>query len=259
MNKEHICEGTMLERLHIGTSGWSYKHWSGNFYPEEVKPAKYLEYYVTVFDCVELNASFYRTPGAKAVEGWARRTPASFRFCVKMNRFITHRKRLADAAEPLQRFLAVFDPLRDRLGPFLVQLPSSLKFDSSVARDFLQLLASHQNTGEFALEARHDSWFSTESVSLLKHYGIAGVIADSGGHFAKTEEVTSHTVYLRFHGPGELYSSLYSTDSLTAYARKITGWLAEGRRVWAFFNNDFDAHAVRNARELQALVEQELS
>jgi uncharacterized protein YecE (DUF72 family) len=244
----------MIERLHIGTSGWSYKHWSGPFYPEGVKPAKYLEYYVTEFDCVELNASFYRTPSVKTVEGWARRTPVSFRFCIKMSQFITHRKKLVDTAEPLGRFLAVFDPLRERLGPFLVQLPPSLQFDTSVAESFLQLLASHRNTGEFALEARHDSWFTPESLSLLRHYGIASVIADSGGRFAEADALTSPTVYLRFHGRGGLYSSPYSTDELTSFACKIKIWLAEGRQVWAFFNNDIDGHAVHNARELHALV-----
>jgi uncharacterized protein YecE (DUF72 family) len=244
----------MLERLHIGTSGWSYKHWAGLFYPEGVKPAKYLEYYVTEFDCVELNASFYRTPGIKTVEGWTRRTPASFRFCVKMNRVVTHLKKLVDAAEPLERFLAVFDPLRDRLGPFLVQLPPNLRFDSNLSKAFLQLLASHRNTGEFALEARHDSWFTPESISLLRHYGIVHVIADSGGRFAEAEALTSSTVYLRFHGRGGLYSSHYSIEELTDYARKITGWLSEGGEIWAFFNNDIDGHAVHNAHELHALV-----
>jgi uncharacterized protein YecE (DUF72 family) len=249
-----IQECTMLERLHIGTSGWSYKHWAGLFYPEMVKPAKYLEYYVTEFDCVELNASFYRTPSIKTVEGWARRTPTSFQFCVKMNRFITHRKKLVNAAEPLECFLAVFDPLRDRLGPFLVQLPPNLRFDMSIAESFLQMLASYRDTGEFALEARHDSWFTPESLSLLRHYGIASVIADSGGRFTEAGALTSPTVYLRFHGPGGLYSSRYSNEELTDYARKITGWLSEGGEIWAFFNNDIDGHAIHNARELHALV-----
>ena len=244
----------MLERLHIGTSGWSYKHWAGLFYPEGVKPAKYLEYYVTEFDCVELNASFYRTPSIKTVEGWVRRTPASFRFCVKMNRFITHLKKLVDTAEPLERFLAVFDPLRDRLGPFLVQLPPNLRFDSSLAEAFLQLLASHRNIGKFALEARHDSWFTPESIFLLRHYGIVNVIADSGGRFAETEALTNPTVYLRFHGRSGLYSSRYSIEELTDYARKVTSWLSEGGEVWAFFNNDVDGHAIHNARELHTLV-----
>ena len=171
-----------------------------------------------------------------------------------MNRVITHLKKLVDAAEPLERFLAVFDPLRKRLGPFLVQLPPNLRFDSNLSESFLQLLASHRNSGEFALEARHDSWFTTESISLLSHYGIIHVIADSGGRFAETEALTSPTVYLRFHGRDGLYSSRYSIEELTDYARKITGWLSEGGEIWAFFNNDIDGHAVHNAHELHALV-----
>lgn len=249
----------MLERLRVGTSGWSYKHWSGLFYPEEVKPAKYLEYYITQFDCVELNASFYRLPNIKTVQGWARRTPASFRFCAKMSRFITHQKKLVDAAESIERLLAVFDSLRDRLGPFLVQLPPSLRFDFSIADPFLHLLASHRNIGDFALEARHDSWFTPESISLLRHYGIAGVMADSGGRFPGSEVVTNSIVYLRFHGPEGRYHFSYTTDALMTYARKIMGWLAEGRQVWAFFNNDFDGHAVRNAQQMKALIEREIA
>jgi uncharacterized protein YecE (DUF72 family) len=245
----------VLERLRIGTSGWSYPHWSGLFYPKGVKPPKYLEHYVTEFGCVELNASFYRVPSVKTVEGWARRTPRSFRFCAKMNRFITHRKRLVDTEEPLERFLAVFEPLHDQLGPYLVQLPPSLRFDSRVAEAFLERLASHRGTDQFALEARHESWFTPEALSLLSQYGIASVIADSGGRFTEAEAPTSPTVYLRFHGPGGLYRSPYPIDRLTIYARRITGWLAEGRQVWAFFNNDFAGHAVHNARELRALVE----
>ena len=247
----------MIERLHIGTSGWSYKHWSGLFYPESVKPARYLEHYVTAFDCVELNASFYRTPGIKTVQGWARRTPASFRFCAKMSRFITHQKRLLNAAESLDRFLAVFDPLRDRLGPFLVQLPPSLRFDPGIADSFLNLLASHRNIGEFALEARHDSWFTPEAISLMRHYDIAVVIADSGGRFPGAEVLTNSIIYLRFHGPDGHYHSSYTTAALTTYARKIMNWLAEGYQIWVFFNNDFEGHAVRNAEELKALIEQE--
>ncbi len=248
----------MLERLHIGTSGWSYKHWSGIFYPEKVKPAAYLEHYVTVFDCVELNASFYRIPNIKTVQGWVRRTPDSFRFCAKMSRFITHQKRLVDAEKALDRFLKVFDPLRDRLGPFLVQLPPSLRFDTETAVAFFRLLASRRNLGEFALEARHDSWFMPECVSLMEHYGIAGVIADSGRRFAGREVRTHPIVYLRFHGPDGHYHDSYPTEALETYARKIIGWLSEGYRIWAFFNNDFEGHAVYNARELKALVESEI-
>jgi uncharacterized protein YecE (DUF72 family) len=247
----------MLQRLHIGTSGWSYKHWSGSFYPEKVKPAKYLEHYVTAFDCVELNASFYRIPNIQTVQGWARRTPSSFRFCAKMSRFITHQKKLKDAAEALDRFLNVFEPLRDRLGPYLVQLPPSLRFDPEIAGAFFRLLASRRNLGEFALEARHDSWFMPESVFLMEHYGIASVIADSGGRFAGEELRTHSIVYLRFHGPDGHYHDSYTTETLETYARKIIGWLSEGCRVWAFFNNDFEGHAVNNARELKALVASE--
>lgn len=244
----------MTKRLHIGTSGWSYNHWSGTFYPEGMKPSRYLEFYITQFNCVELNASFYRLPSIKTVESWARRTPPSFRFCVKMNRFITHRKRLIDIAEPLERYLTVFKPLSDRLGPHLVQLPPSLRFDSHVVEAFLELLGSHRKRADFALEARHESWFQPDALSVLRKYDIAGVLADSGGNFPGTERCISSTVYLRFHGPRGLYYSRYSIDELSVYARKIVKWLAEDRDVWIFFNNDVHGHAIHNAYELEELV-----
>lgn len=245
----------MFDRLHIGTSGWSYPHWSGLFYPEGLRPPKYLEYYATVFGCVELNASFYRVPSMNTVEGWARRTPESFRFCAKVSRFITHRKKLIDVSDPMERFLEVFAPLRGRLGPFLAQLPPSLRFDPNLAGTFLKRLAAYQDAFAFALEARHASWHTPEALSLLQDWGIIHVIADSGGRFPWSEALTTRTVYLRFHGPAATYASRYGVDALIIFARKIIEWLSEGREVWAFFNNDMDGHAVHNARELKALCE----
>ncbi len=247
----------MRQDLHVGTSGWSYPHWSGPFYPEDVKPARFLEYYTTQFDCVELNASFYRLPAPKTVEGWARRTPENFRFCAKVSRFITHRKRLVETAEPLERFLAVFEPLRGRLGPFLVQLPPSLRFDPSVATAFLEELDRYRDRYAFALEARHASWFTPEALGLLARHGVASVLADSGGRFPEGADATGPLVYLRFHGPDGRYTRPYTREALAAHARRIRAWLSEGRQVWAFFNNDTDAHAVFNARDLRALVEAE--
>ena len=244
----------LLENFHIGTSGWSYTHWSGLFYPEGLKPARYLEHYATVFSCVELNASFYRIPRIQTVEGWAQRTPQSFRFCAKMNRFITHRKKLVDVAEPLDRFLDVFEPLRERLGPFLVQLPPSLRFDPDIAESFLQLIDTYRDRHAFALEARHPSWFIPEALNLLRTYSMSLVIANSGGRFPETDTLTGFTIYIRFHGPFGNYSSPYTPDVLHGYARKIAGWLGERRTVWAFFNNDIDGHAVYNACELEKLV-----
>src|SRR5512137_1590214 len=109
--------------LHVGTSGWSYKHWAEVFYPKDIRSDKYLEYYITRFACVELNSSFYNLPRETTVAGWMNRTPGTFRFCPKLSRLITHQMQLVNIEEALQRFFYVFEIMKDRLGPVLVQLP----------------------------------------------------------------------------------------------------------------------------------------
>lgn len=246
-----------MSEFRVGTSGWSYRHWLGVFYPEGLKPAKFLEHYVKHFDCVELNASFYRLPQEKTVENWVRRTPEGFRFCLKLSRLITHRKRLVGVEEPLEAFFERFRALEEagKLGPVLVQLPPSLRFDSGMAESFFSLLRERYGQHRFALEARHASWFSEESLDLLKEHGIAHVIADSGGRFPYHEAITADFVYLRFHGPGQLYASDYPDDVLKEFAHKVVGWLRWGFEVWAFFNNDVGGYAVKDALKLKGFVQ----
>jgi uncharacterized protein YecE (DUF72 family) len=244
----------IIRRLHTGTSGWIYGHWAGIFYPEDIKPAGYLEYYTTKFGCVELNASFYHVPFKATVEGWVRRTPETFRFCPKLSRLVTHRKRLVDCAEPLGWYFDVFREMTPRLGPVLVQLPPGLAFDKPLFSDFLSLLHALAGGYRFAIEARHQSWIADESFSLLEQYGAAWVIADSGRRFPYQEAITADFVYLRFHGHESLYSSDYPDHELWRYAEKIRQWLDNGCEVWVFFNNDFNGYAVKNALKLEEMV-----
>jgi len=236
--------------LHIGTSGWSYKHWEGVFYPNEVKPPKYLEYYLTQFSCVELNSSFYHLPKKITTSGWMNRTPENFRFCPKMSRFITHQRRLLYTEEALQNFFGVFDVMAPRIGPVLVQLPPGLHSDLPRLTDFLNLLKEQYSDYRFAIEVRHDSWLRDEFFDLLRQYNMAFVIADSGKRYPSAEIVTADFVYLRFHGNIKLYATDYREEELHVYARKMKNWLDEGKEVWAFFNNDFEGYAVKNATEL---------
>jgi uncharacterized protein YecE (DUF72 family) len=244
-----------MGEFRVGTSGWSYKDWAGGvFYPSEVKPGKWLEYYSTQFDCVELNASFYRMPQEQTLKDWQARVPAHFKFCPKMSRFITQLKKLRDVEEPLSTFFERFDILKSCLGPVLIQLPPSLGFHRGRTEHFFQLLQPHRDY-RFALEVRHNTWLGEEALDLLRQYDIAFVISQSGGRFPYKETVTTDFVYLRFHGPGALYGSDYSTEVLAGYANKIKVWLEEERAAWAFFNNDLFAYAGKNARQLRELVE----
>jgi uncharacterized protein YecE (DUF72 family) len=240
--------------LHIGTSGWSYKHWSGLFYPKDIKPDKYLEYYITRFDCVELNSSFYNLPRETTVAGWTNRTPDTFRFCLKLSRFITHQQQLVNTEGALQKFFNVFEKMKDRLGPVLIQLPPGLKYDVPLISNFFDLLKEQFAQYRFAVEVRNKSWINESFFGLLAQHGMAFVIADSGDRYPYYEAVTSSIVYLRFHGHEQLYASDYSDSVLSHYGEKIRDWLSDGREVWVFFNNDYYGFAVKNAERLSEII-----
>lgn len=241
-------------KLYIGTSGWSYKHWSEVFYPLELKPEKYLEYYLTKFTSVELNSSFYNLPRKSTIAGWMSRTPGTFRFCPKMSRFITHQLQLTDTEEALQIFFDVFEGLKEKLGPVLIQLPPGLSYDKSLICNFMDRTEKSYSQYLKAIEIRNRSWINESFFNLLTEYGIGFVISDSGGQFPYHEAVTADFVYLRLHGREQLYASDYSEDDLNHYAEKITQWLEEDKDVWVFFNNDYHGYAVSNAQRLNEIL-----
>ena len=243
-----------MKNFYTGTSGWSYKHWKGVFYPKDCKPQEYLEYYTEYFHCVELNASFYRLPSRKTILDWKKRTPEDFTFCPKLSRYITHIKKLHDARDALSQFLDLFRGMKKKLGPILVQLPQNVHFHNPNIEEFCSLLRKFKSF-QFALEARHQSWHSKDAETLLSEKNIAWVISDSGGRYPSKEMVTADHVYLRFHGPGNLYASNYSSTTLKKYAKKTKKWLSEGKKVWAFFNNDAKGYAVKNAQQFRKFVE----
>lgn len=203
---------------------------------------------------MELNASFYRLPQVKTVKDWQKRAPGDFKFCFKLSRYVTQMKKLNDVDEPVKTFFERMRPLATCAGPVLVQLPPNLRFDAGRTERFFKLMKRYRRY-RVALEARHESWLTDAALELLEKYRVAFVIAESGGRFPYKEAVTTDLVYLRFHGPGQLYASNYSDAMLSAYARKIEGWLKERRAVWAFFNNDGFGYAVKNARRLREMVE----
>ena len=240
--------------LFIGTSGWSYRHWKDVFYPADVKPARYLEYYLKTFGCVELNSSFYHLPRKTTVEGWVQRTPSTFRFCPKLSRLITHQNRLAGCEQALELFFGIFEGMRSRLGPFLIQFPPELVYDEPLASDFFDLLKSRYGGYRYAIEVRHASWLTDRFFELLWQHQIGFVIADSGGRYPDHDMITSDFVYLRLHGPNTLYASEYDEPELQGYAEKILGWVGAGLEVWVFFNNDLHGFAVKNALRLNELI-----
>jgi len=187
------------KKINIGTSGWSYKHWKGEFYPEEMKPTDYLLFYTEHFDTTEINSSFYHLPRRSTVEQWVEKTPKKFRFCPKISRYITHIKRLHDPEETVARFFEVFEPMKEKMGPVLVQLPPSLKFNYDVAEHFYTTLKKNFKEYSFAMEVRHQTWMTEESLTLMSKYDMAFVISQSGDRFPYAESITSKNIYVRFH------------------------------------------------------------
>lgn len=236
--------------LRVGCSGWSYDHWRDVVYPHGLPASRRLEHYSTLFDTVEVNATFYRLPKRETVAAWADETPPGFLFAVKASRYLTHVKRLTDLGSGAERLLEAIAPLSEtgKLGPLLWQLPETFaRHDDRLAAALERL-----PPGRHAFEFRHPSWFCSEVEALLQAYGAALVIADHPERPFQTRTLTAGWTYVRFHyGSGG--EGRYAEAELREWAGAIEGWLARGD-VYAYFNNDWRAHAVANALTLRRLI-----
>jgi uncharacterized protein YecE (DUF72 family) len=245
-------EGTTVSRIHVGCSGWVYKHWRGIFYPEGLPQKRWFERYTEDFDTVEINASFYRLPLASTFEGWREKAPPGFHYAVKVNRFITHMKKLFDCRGEVDRFIELARPLGDKLGPLLYQLPPSLHKKLERLDTFLGWLPKDL---EQVVEFRHKSWYDEDVLALLDSHGVGFVSHDLKG-LQSPRWASGRTAYVRFHGSGGKYWGRYSDEALTEW----TDWCVEqaslGRSVWCYFNNDIHGHAIEDARTLKSMVGQ---
>jgi uncharacterized protein YecE (DUF72 family) len=237
--------------LVIGTSGWQYKDWRGRLYPPKLPLRLWLEHYAEHFDTVEVNNAFYRLPERGTFQQWRERTPAGFRFAVKMSRFLTHVKRLREPAEPVARFLGRADALGDKLGPVLLQLPPTLKADLGALDETLKQFPGHVRV---AVEPRHHSWFTDEMRALLTRHGAALSWADRKGRPLSPLWVTTDFGYLRLHeGRAEPWPN-YGRTSLASWLDRIAAAGDGVRETFVFFNNDPGGAAVENAAALAALA-----
>jgi uncharacterized protein YecE (DUF72 family) len=232
--------------VRIGTSGWNYRDWRGRLYPERLPARRWLEHYATVFDTVEVNATFYRLPTEATVARWAEQTPRSFLFAVKGSRYLTHVKRLAQASDGLERFLSVLDPLRraGKLGPILWQLPATFHRDDGRLAAFLDELPN----GRQCVEFRHPSWFAKDVLALLAERRVALVIADHPERPFQSTKLTTDWTYVRFHR-GRAPTGDYSRAELDRWRRRIAAWRSHAQ-VLAYFNNDWNGYAVEDASAL---------
>jgi uncharacterized protein YecE (DUF72 family) len=241
----------MGARVRIGTSGWVYPHWRGRFYPKGLPTSEWLVFYAERFDTVELNNSFYRQPTREQFVRWRRAVPPGFAYSVKLNRFITHTKRLNVDAPTIARSYDTVAGLGPALAAMLVQLPPRFGFDPERLEQFCSAVARRRR--RHAIEPRDASWLQDASIAHLRARNIALCISDTP-RWPTRLVLTADFVYLRFHGPGRLYSSAYDDERLREWATRIRGWRDEGRDVLAYFNNDVGAYAPRDATRLRELV-----
>lgn len=233
--------------LRVGCSGFHYPHWRGDLYPAGLPASRWFEHYARRFDAVELNNTFYRLPTARAVAGWRAQAPPGFLFAVKMSRFATHLKRLLDPRPVLRVFLRRMERLGPSLGPVLVQLPPGWRPELERLDAWLSVAPRRLR---WAVEVRDRRWLGPDLYALLERHGAALVIHDRLPRHPR--RLTCGWTYLRFHGSG--YQGSYSSQALSAWARRIAAWLEQGIDVHAYFNNDLGGHAPRNALALRRYV-----
>ncbi len=240
----------MASLVRVGTSGWDYRHWAGRFYPADAPHDRWLELYAREFDTVELNNSFYRLPEAGTFVEWARRVPVGFTFAVKASRYLTHVRRLREPEEALARLWTRARRLGDHLGPVLYQLPPRWLPNHERLVAFLDAVPREEPQ---AIEIRDRRWYGSWLAKALDDSGVALCLHDMPGSATRPEPVGPF-VYVRFHGSGTKYGGRYTSQRLRAWADRIAAWAAAGSPVWAYFNNDIDGHAVRDADRLRALL-----
>jgi uncharacterized protein YecE (DUF72 family) len=243
------------ELCRVGCSGWNYASWRGRFYPRDLPTARWLEYYATRFDTVEINNTFYRLPERSTFAAWRRQVPSAFLFAVKASRFLTHMKRLLDPDEPVARLFASARGLGRQRGPVLYQLPGTLKLDLPRLDRFLGALPRSSSAARLhAVEFRDPSWYIAETFQLLTRWRVALCLHDKEGSVI-SEPVVGPFVYVRFHGTSGRYHGSYSRRQLDRWAHVLADQIHEGRRVFAYFNNDPEAVATANAQTLRDMIE----
>ncbi|PYO47850.1 MAG: DUF72 domain-containing protein [Gemmatimonadetes bacterium] len=218
-------------KILAGTSGYAFKEWKGNFYPQDLKDDGMLGFYASKFPTVEINNTFYRLPRENVLRDWAAQVPETFTFALKASQRITHYARLKEESASLVDFLLKNTAtLGDRLGPILFQLPPNMKKDVNRFRGFLGLLPFDRR---YAFEFRHDSWFDDEVYSALRERDIAMCIAEQDD-FTCPVICTSTWGYLRLHKLD------YNAGELVDWAKRVVG--QQWNEAYVFFKHDETEH-----------------
>ncbi len=269
-------------RVRVGTSGWLYPRWRGDFYPKGLRQADELAHLARRLNTVEVNGTFYSLTRPATCTTWRRATPPDFVFAIKGSRYITHMLKLANFEPALANFFASgILRLGGQLGPILWQLPPQLPFDEDRARRFFEALPrdlagagrwarrhdrrttgraalrapdGHQAPLRHAVEIRHPSWLEDRALVTLRALDLALVAADTAGRHPGSRVRTAGFAYARLHGSTSLYASRYAEHELDAWSTVIQGWARAGDDVYVYFDNDALGHAPHDAVRLAARV-----
>jgi uncharacterized protein YecE (DUF72 family) len=235
--------------VHIGCSGWFYWHWRGGFYRAGLPTKDWFAHYARSFKTVELNAPFYSWPTVANVQSWLRQAGRrDFVYTVKVCELITHIKRFAGTKTLIRDFGLIADLLGPRMGCFLFQLPPSYHFTPARLKSILaQLDHSRRNVVEF----RHKSWWNETVYKAFRDTGT--IFCSCSGPRLPDELIrTAGEVYIRFHGVRAWYRHDYSRAELKTWADRVKA--SGAKTVWAYFNNDRDGYAIKNARAFARLL-----
>ncbi len=246
---------TIRDKIHIGTSGWHYDHWKGNFYPQEMGSENWLSFYCENFKTVEINNSFYQLPKEKTLDQWRKTTSRGFTFSVKGSRYITHMKKLKDPQDPVGNFTQRVRALEEKLGPVLFQLPPNWGANPRRLGQFVEVLPRQLR---YAFEFRDPSWFDSRIYDILEDSGMAFCIYDFNER-QSPKKVTSDFVYARLHGPDGPYQGQYSKEGLRGWTQDFMRWLDQGKEVFCYFDNDQNGYAPQDAGRLIEMMDEEIS
>jgi len=239
-------------KIRLGTSGWSYKEWEGNFYDRAASKSK-LQAYTKVFNTAEIDSTFYRNPTKGTVMGWLKYSPSDFAFTAKLPKLITHDKALGlkgNVKADLEAFLDLMRPLRlgGKLACLLIQLPPKCEYDLENLEAFFKLLDS---TFKYAIEFRNSSWLQGETWTLLRKYEVAYTVVDEP-LLPPEIHLTSDLAYFRWHGKGQRiwFDYLYSGTELDAWVPRLLDTSKKVTQVYGYFNNHYHGYAPENCLQL---------
>jgi uncharacterized protein YecE (DUF72 family) len=219
-----------MAQLYVGTSGWAYPSWKPDFYPEKLAQTKFLPFYSSQLNTVEVNLTFRQLLKDTTAQKWITQTPDNFRFCIKAHQVITHIKRLNKTEDFLPRFLSTIEPLAraGKLGPVLFQLPPNMKADPKLLEDFIATLPRGVKA---AFEFRHESWFADDIFSLLQQHNRALCVAETEERVTP-DVVTADFCYYRYR------KAEYSLEERQTMVRRMHEHLSSGRDTYAYFKHE---------------------